>query len=113
MTEMTKLTDDDLLRQMLEGDEQAFAALYQRRQGGVYRFALQMTGKAEIAEEVTQEVFMTLIREPKQFDPAKGTLKAFLYGIGRNYALRLLERERPYVSLTEKASYGDDCDVLA
>ena len=63
---MTKLTDDDLLRQMLEGDEEAFAALYRRRQGGVYRFALQMTGNAGTAEEVTQEVFMTLIREARR-----------------------------------------------
>jgi RNA polymerase sigma-70 factor, ECF subfamily len=108
MAEMTKLTDDDLLRQMLEGDEEAFAALYRRRQGGVYRFALQMTGNTGTAEEVTQEVFMTLIREAKQFDPAKGSLKAFLYGIGRNYALRYLERERPYVSLAENLGDGFD-----
>jgi len=111
MAEMTKLTDDDLLRQMLEGDEEAFAALYRRRQGGVYRFALQMTGNAGTAEEVTQEVFMTLIREARQFDPAKGSLKAFLYGIGRNYALRYLERERPYVSLAENLPDGDGFDA--
>ena len=51
-----------------------------------------MTGNSGAAEEITQEVFMTLIREARQFDPAKGSLKAFLYGIGRNYALRCLER---------------------
>jgi len=99
MPEKAMLTDDDLLRQMLDGDEESFAALYRRRQGGIYRFALQMTGNSGTAEEITQEVFMTLIREARHFDPVRGSLKAFLYGIGRNYALRCLERERPYVPL--------------
>src|ERR1051325_3293763 len=103
----TKLTDDDLLRRMLDGDEDAFSVLYRRHQGGVYRFAVQMTGNPSTAEEVTQEAFMTLIREAKRFDPDKGSVKAFLYGIGRNYALRYLERERPYVPLLEVNQDGN------
>lgn len=110
----TKLmTDDDLLRRMLDGDEDAFAALYRRRQGGIYRFALQMTGNAGAAEEITQEVFMTLLREARQFDPSKGSVKAFLYGIGRNYALRSLERERTYVPLVELTPDGDSPAAVA
>ncbi|MEJ7710547.1 MAG: hypothetical protein WKF84_11930 [Pyrinomonadaceae bacterium] len=47
-------TDEELLRLMMAGDEDAFSALYRRRQSGVYRFALHMSGSAEIAEDVTQ-----------------------------------------------------------
>jgi RNA polymerase sigma-70 factor, ECF subfamily len=108
----TKLADDDLLQRMLDGDEDAFSALYRRHQGGVYRFALQMTGNPAASEEVTQDAFMTLIREARRFDPGKGSVKAFLYGIGRNYSLRYLERERQYVPLLEMIPDGDGSEAL-
>jgi RNA polymerase sigma-70 factor (ECF subfamily) len=108
----TKLTDDDLLCRMLDGDEDAFSVLYRRHQGGLYRFALQMTGNSGTAEDVMQEAFMTLIREARRFDPEKGSLKAFLYGIGRNYALRHIEREREYTPLSENHSDGNGSGVL-
>lgn len=95
-------TDGDLLRRMRAGDEEAFTRLYRRHQGAVYRFALQMSGKTETAEEVTQEVFMALMRRSKQYDPARGALGAFLYGIARNCVLRIIERERPYAAKLEE-----------
>jgi RNA polymerase sigma-70 factor (ECF subfamily) len=85
-------TDHELLLQMLSGDEEAFTTLYRRRQGPVYRFALQMTGNIVIAEDVTQEVFMALISKTAKYDPARGTLASFLYGIARNMVLRRLEK---------------------
>ena len=51
MTEPMAPSDAELLRLMLTGDEQAFTALYRRRKGPVYRFALLMSGQASIAEE--------------------------------------------------------------
>ena len=54
---------------MLSGDEEAFTMLYRRRQGPVYRFALQMTGNVVIAEDVTQEVFMALISKTAKYEP--------------------------------------------
>ena len=98
-------TDAELLRLMLAGDEEAFAALYRRRQGGVYRFALQMSGSEALAEDVVQEVFMVLMRDGGNFDPARGSLSAYLYGIARNHVLRAFERERSYVPLD--ADEGD------
>lgn len=82
--------DSELLRSMLAGDEEAFALLYRRRQGNVYRFALQMSGSKSIAEDVTQEVFLFLMREGHVFDPARGSLSAFLLGVARNHVLRRL-----------------------
>lgn len=49
----TTLSDAELLRLMVAGDESAFAALYDEHQAAVYRFALLMSGAANIAEEVT------------------------------------------------------------
>jgi RNA polymerase sigma-70 factor, ECF subfamily len=96
-------SDAELLRLMAAGDEQAFAIIYRRHQPQLYRFALLMGGSASVAEDVTQEVFMVLIRESQRYDPARGTLTAYLHGIARNCVLRILERERPYVPLAEDA----------
>jgi RNA polymerase sigma-70 factor (ECF subfamily) len=84
--------DEVLLRRSAKGDEEAFTALYRRHQAPLYRFALRMSGNVWAAEEIVQEVFMTLIREPKKFDPKRGALRSFLYGVTRNRVLKHLER---------------------
>ena len=97
----TTPSDGELLRLSLAGDEEAFVMLYRRRQGGVYRFALQMSGSQSIAEDVTQEVFMVLMRESHGYDATKGALSSYLYGIARYHVLRSLERNRSFVSMAE------------
>ena len=92
-------TDDDLLLRLRCGDEQAFVTLYQRRQGAIYRFAMHMSGSGTVAEDITQEVFMALLREECGFDAERGTLSGYLFGIARKLVLRNLERGRADVSL--------------
>src|SRR6202795_5003139 len=96
-----------LLRRMVAGDEAAFTLLYRRKHPAIYRFALHMSGNAAIADDVTQEVFMTLIRDAKRFDPARGTLGGFLFGIARNHLRRRWEQERNSVPLPETADELD------
>ena len=98
------LSDGELLRSMLAGDEEALGLLYRRRQAAVYRFALQMSGSKTIAEDVTQEVFLFLMREGHVFDPARGALAAFLLGVARNHVLRRLRVEQLLAPL------GDESD---
>lgn len=93
MTLKNELSDNELLRQMLAGDEEALAQLYRRRQASIYRFALQMSGSKSVAEDVTQEVFLFLMRDGHVFDPARGSLSAFLFGVARNHVLRRLRVE--------------------
>jgi RNA polymerase sigma-70 factor, ECF subfamily len=107
MTKPMVPNDAELLRLMLTGDEQAFTALYRRHNGVVYRFALLMSGQAGIAEEVTQEVFLALLRKGNRYDPARGSLKAYLCGAARNQVLLLMKQERPYVQLVEESDEGD------
>jgi RNA polymerase sigma-70 factor (ECF subfamily) len=92
---------------MWAGEEEAFTALYRRHQGSVYRFALQMSGRTEIAEEVTQDVFMLLMRGSKQYDPERGPLPAYLYGVARNHVRRALGRERSSPLQSDEAAAGD------
>jgi RNA polymerase sigma-70 factor, ECF subfamily len=101
MTLLKTPTDEELLRLMTAGDENAFATLYRRRQGGIYRFALQMSGSEAVAEDVTQEVFMVLVNEATNYNPSKGSLSSYLYGIARHHVLRALSRDRSFVSIGE------------
>jgi RNA polymerase sigma-70 factor (ECF subfamily) len=98
---LTEKTDGELLNRAGHGDERAFAALYRRRQGGIYRFALQMSGSAEIAEDVTQEVFITLARAAAEYDPVRGSVSGWLYGIARNLVLRAIERRGDWVAMED------------
>jgi RNA polymerase sigma-70 factor, ECF subfamily len=98
--------DDVLLRRSARGDEDAFTQLYRRHQAAIYRFALRMTGNAWASEEIVQDVFMTLVREPKKFDPNRGALGAYLYGIARNRVMKHLERLPREVPFDENADEG-------
>jgi RNA polymerase sigma-70 factor (ECF subfamily) len=107
MTKPMVPSDAELLRLMLAGDEQAFTALYRRHKGIVYRFALLMSGQSSVAEEVTQEVFLALLRNGRRYDPERGSLKSYLCGAARNQVLLLIEKERPYVQLVEESDDGE------
>jgi RNA polymerase sigma-70 factor, ECF subfamily len=103
MTKAMELTDDGLLRRMMAGDEDAFTLLYRRRHPLIFRFALHMSGNVAVAEDVTQEVFMTLIRDARRFDPARGSLGGFLLGVARNHLRKRWEQDRRSVPLPEDA----------
>jgi RNA polymerase sigma-70 factor (ECF subfamily) len=118
MLESPSHSDGDLLRLLSRGNEAAFLEFYRRHQGVVYRFALQMSGKMEIAEEVTQDVFMVVMGSAGRYDSERGSVAAFLYGIARNVVLRAQERERPYITILDDldSDYAtrltDEQDVL-
>jgi RNA polymerase sigma-70 factor, ECF subfamily len=95
------LDDSQLLRSMLAGDEEALIILYRRRQAGIYRFAYQMSGSAALADDVTQEVFLFVMRDGHLFDPNRGSLSSFLLGVTRNYVLRRLRGEHLLTSLSD------------
>ncbi len=103
MNKATELTDDGLLRRAIAGDEEAFTLLYRRKHPAIYRFALHMSGNAAVADDVTQEVFMTLIRDAKRFDPARGTLGGYLFGVARNHLRKRWEQDRRLVPLIDGA----------
>lgn len=104
--------DEVLLRRAGKGDEEAFMLLYRRHQAALYRFALRMSGNPWAAEEIVQDVFMTLMRDPKKYDPERGTLGGFLYGITRNRVLKHLERSPREVSLEERQESGASLDAV-
>jgi RNA polymerase sigma-70 factor, ECF subfamily len=101
-------TDEELLSAALAGDERAFAELYRRWQGPMFRFARQMCGADGGAEDVVQEVFVALIENGRQFDPARGPLAAYLYGVARHQARRRLRTDGRYTPLDDDQAEAED-----
>ena len=93
------VSDDDLLERITGGDAAAFTTLFRRRQADVYRVALLMTGVRAAAEDVTQDVFVAVMRDAVRYEPGRSTVTAWLCGIARNHARRRLERDGRTVPL--------------
>jgi len=106
-------SDSELIRSLLAGNEQALATLYGRRQGAVYRFVLQMSGSHTMAEDVTQEVFMALIRGDAQYDPERGSVAAFMLGVARNFVLRRLRYQQSLVPFEDQTEESQASHVVS
>jgi RNA polymerase sigma-70 factor, ECF subfamily len=74
------------------GDEAAFTALYRRHRAAVYRFAWLISGSEAHAADVTQDVFLELLDGKSGYDPARGSLAAYLCGIARFRAYRFADK---------------------
>ncbi|KAB2347018.1 RNA polymerase sigma factor [Actinomadura rudentiformis] len=91
--------DDALLHQrVVSGDESALAELYDRFSPLVFGLCVRVTRDRTIAEDITQEVFLTFWERPLAFDPERGTLRAWLATIAHRRAVdhvRAEERKKP------------------
>lgn len=84
-----RITDDALLLERAEGgDQAAFVLLYQRHRDAVFRFAFRLLDSAELAEDVTHDCFLSLIKRPGAFDPNRAAFRTYLYAAARNLALK-------------------------
>jgi RNA polymerase sigma-70 factor (ECF subfamily) len=93
--EPTREVDTALLARIRSGDETAMADLYDRYSGIVYGVALRVLGSTAAAEDVLQEVFLQLWRNPDAFDANRGRLAAWLSVITRNRAIDHLRKRQP------------------
>jgi RNA polymerase sigma-70 factor (ECF subfamily) len=91
-------SDEELYRRMRRGDKGALEELYERREPGLYRYSIYMSGSPSVAEEVTHEVFVRLIGPDVTYNEALGPLEAYLHGIAKNLlreAMRQQDRRAP------------------
>jgi RNA polymerase sigma-70 factor (ECF subfamily) len=77
-----------LLQKAVDGDQAAFLELYDRYRQLIFRFAYRLLGSVELAEDVTHDCFLSLIRKPENFRPERASLKTYLYAAARNLALK-------------------------
>ncbi|HEY6251656.1 MAG TPA: sigma-70 family RNA polymerase sigma factor [Candidatus Angelobacter sp.] len=84
-----------LVDRIRSGDETAMADMYARYSGIVYGVALRVLGNTTAAEDVLQEIFLQLWRNPNAFDANRGKLPAWLAVIARNRAIDHLRKRPP------------------
>lgn len=96
MEDPNAIPEAKLLPLALAGDEDAFRVLYGRLKTGIFRYAFYMTNSRAAAEEITQDVFVTLLRKGSAYDSAQGDIGAFTFGLARNLVRRAERRERSY-----------------
>ncbi|MFZ0310111.1 MAG: sigma-70 family RNA polymerase sigma factor [Candidatus Sulfotelmatobacter sp.] len=83
------------------GDQGAMAELYDRYSSVVYAVALRVLGDTGAAEDVLQEIFLQLWRNPGAFDAARGSLGSWLAVITRNRAIDSLRKRRPETDIED------------
>jgi RNA polymerase sigma-70 factor, ECF subfamily len=71
-------------------DPDAFEVFYERHGGAAYSLAHRIVGEPGLAEDVTQEAFLSIWRSKARFDPARGSVRAWALGIVRNRAIDAL-----------------------
>lgn len=94
-------SDAMLVSAIRSGDESAMAQVYDRYSGIVYSVGLRVLGETGAAEDILQDVFMQLWRNPAAFDASRGSLPGWLAVIARNRAIDSLRKRRPEDELSE------------
>ena len=100
-------SDAELLRLVAEGSEAAFVALWARSGAAVYSVCRRVLVDRDSAEDATQEAFVRIWRNAKQFDPRRGSAAAWMYTIARNTALNLSRIRHPVPQETPADTYQD------
>ena len=103
-----RTTDELLLSKAGKGDQAAFLELYERYREPIFRFAYRLLGSVEIAEDVTHDCFLSLIRKPENFRPERASLKTYLYAAARNLALKHFRDHGRETGLEEVAEEPKD-----
>jgi RNA polymerase sigma-70 factor (ECF subfamily) len=90
--ELERLADEDLMVLVDTKDPNAFEVFYDRHGGAAYSLAHRIVGDPGMAEDVTQEAFLSMWRSKARFDPARGSVRSWALGIVRNRAIDALRR---------------------
>ena len=91
--DLQRLADEDLMPLVERKDPAAFEIVYDRHGGAAYSLAYRIVGDRLVAEEVTQEAFLSVWRSGARFDRARGSVRTWLLGVVRNRAIDVLRRE--------------------
>lgn len=98
--------DGEVWKRICRGEADAFDQFYRENAPRLHAFLRQVVGNRQVAEDVAQDTFTYLWTRPHGFDSERGTLRGYLFGIGRKRAAEWWRRQRPGEVETEDTS-GD------
>jgi RNA polymerase sigma-70 factor (ECF subfamily) len=118
MIDVGSASDPTLVVAVARYQEPALAEIYRRHGGVVHALARRVLGSEQLAEEVTQDVFVKLWQEPERFDHARGSLRSYLLSMAHNRSVDLVRstaarQAREQRSATEVAAGGYDLEHQA
>jgi RNA polymerase sigma-70 factor (ECF subfamily) len=88
-----------------------FRSAFQEHKEAIYRFAWRMTNSPGTAEDIVQDVFLSLLRHPDRFDETRGRLRTFLLGVARNLALKRWREENRWNVLEDDDFVAEPVDL--
>jgi RNA polymerase sigma-70 factor (ECF subfamily) len=109
---LTPGAEQELMRRLSAGDEEAIRTMYVRFARPVFGMGLRILGSPEAAEELTQDVFVAAWRKASRYDPARGRLSTWLMAIAHNLAVDRLRRQAARASIAA-TSLEEVADVAA
>lgn len=107
--------DREVWQKISHGDAEAFEAFYRENAPRLHAFLRQVVGNHEAAEDVAQEAFTQIWNRPNGFQPERGTLRAYLFGIGRKRAAEWWRKQpsaTPIIEEVKSACRTEESSVM-
>jgi RNA polymerase sigma-70 factor (ECF subfamily) len=92
--------------------EREIRAAFHEHGNPLYRFAWRMTNSSAAADDIVQDVFLSVLRYPERFDPNRGPLRSFLFAVARNLALKKLRDENRWDVLEEEQFIAEPINIM-
>ena len=89
---LQSLADEELMALVAKGQARAFETIYERHGGAAFSLAYRMCGSRSLAEDVTQDAFLSIWRSGGRYDRARGSVRTWVLGIVHNRAIDALRR---------------------
>jgi RNA polymerase sigma-70 factor (ECF subfamily) len=106
-TDLSEARDRDLVRRIAAGDEDAFRGLFRRYAPTAISLARRVARQPYLAEEIVQEAFLALWRNPEAYDPGRGSVRSWLMGMVHHRAVDAVRREESQRRRAEEAKASD------
>jgi RNA polymerase sigma-70 factor (ECF subfamily) len=104
MSDLRALADEDLMQLVRSGDARAFELVYERHSGAAFSLAYRMVGSRTLAQDVTQEAFLSLWRSGARYQRERGSVRTWVLGIVHHRAIDQLRRS----SVHDRRRAGDE-----
>lgn len=101
---LRRLADEELMQLVAGADADAFEVILERHADAAFSLAYRMCGRRSLAEDVSQESFLSLWRSAARYDRARGSVRTWTLGIVHNRAIDALRRS----SVHDRRRASDD-----